>query len=119
MHGGFQWLDLEEHGISVAPFFFAASGLAYPLTIEQLQCKTAIDLEFDISQDPQAMGLGIEVRIDRILVYSIAITFLAKALFLSPGRSNQGMTTSSPVSKAFASFTCPSHVDTPNYHWQC
>ena len=59
--------------MSVAPFFFAASGLAYPLTIEQLQCKTAIDLEFDISQDPEAMGLNIEVSIDRMLVESIAV----------------------------------------------
>lgn len=100
----------------MAPFFFAASGLAYPLTIEQLQCKTAIDLEFDISQDPEAMGLGIEVSIDRILVHSTAITFWAKALSLSPRRSRQG---------AMSSLTGPCQLCmsvscyTPSCLWRC
>lgn len=59
---GFQWLDPEKYGISVTPYYFGASGRAYPLTIEQLQSKSAVDLEFDLSQETEDAGFSLEVR---------------------------------------------------------
>lgn len=61
MRDGFAWLDPEKYGISVTPYFFGASGRVYPLTIEQLQAKSAADLEFDISQEAEDPGLTLEV----------------------------------------------------------
>ena len=54
-------MDPEKYGISVTPYYFGASGRAYPLTIEQLQAKSATDLEFDISQETEDPGLTLEV----------------------------------------------------------
>lgn len=58
---GFQWLEPEKYGISVTPYYYAASDHVYPLTLEQLHAKSAADLEFDLSQDPNAPGLSLEV----------------------------------------------------------
>lgn len=61
MRDGFLWVDSEKYGISVTPYFFGASGRVYPLTIEQLQAKSAADLEFDISLEAEDPGLTLEV----------------------------------------------------------
>ena len=58
---GFRWLEPEKYGISVTPYFYAASDHVYPLTIEQLHAKSAADLEFDLSQDSDASGFSLEV----------------------------------------------------------